>query len=1067
MSRNDTNSAAPCQPADCSCSSVTRRSFVQLAGLGVTASLVAGEHSSAVAGPFTRDDFQKLVPADKKLDPAWVKSLTERGQPEWVAGEALRFIGMPVGGICAGQLYLGGDGRLWHWDLFNQQQGTNAAHYAKPVVPHAPVNQGFALRVTVAGKSTTRTLDQQGFPGVRFRGEYPIGRVEYAADGFPLRVNLEVFSPFIPLDTDSSSLPATIFQFTLHNAGTTDAQVELAGWLENAVALHSGKTTAGTRVNEVRTSDRLIQIVSSVVPADKPAASTRPEIVFEDFEKATYEGWQVEGTAFGPGPIERKKIPAYQGNVGGEGDRVVNSHNVRDGKDVGAGDAHQGKLTSREFKIERKFITFYIGGGNHPGKTCLNVVVDGKVVRTATGHNNNAMRRETLDVSAWADKQARIEIVDQQAGAWGNIGIDQIVFTDKAAADVPFEKLSDVGTLAFGLWKREGRAKAAPSLGSGQPADDALSAKDTTPRAERPLAEKLVGALVQELKLSPNASAIVTFAIAWHFPNLKLKAAVRAEGRYYAERFASAAAVLGHLDKQFDQLVTQTKLWRDTWYDSTLPYWFLDRTMLNTSILASSTCHRFRNGRFYGWEGVGCCEGTCTHVWHYAHAVARLFPDLERNLREQTDFGVAFDPKTGIAKFRGEVAGLAIDGQAGVVLRSYREHQMSADDAFLKRNWPSIKLALRCLIDRDGDGDGIISGGQHNTLDADWFGPVAWLSGLYLAALQAGAAMADEQRDTEFAAECRAICAKGQQKLVATLFDGEYFINQPDPQHAAAINSGTGCEVDQVMGQSWAFQVGLPRAIPAAETISALQSLWKYNFSPDVGPYRAANKPGRWYAMPGEAGLLMCTFPRKDWDYTKAAGKGPDWAAGYFNECMNGFEYQVAGHMLWEGLTAPDLIEKGLAITRAVHDRYAAERRNPYNEIECGDHYARSMASYGIYLAACGFQYHGPRGEIGFAPRVSPDNFRCAFTTATGWGTFAQQMTAASCVATLDVKHGHTDLRMVTLNVPRGRKTSAVKVTLAGQPIAAKLTQSDTQVQIRLGESVKCSSDKPLRIEVT
>ena len=101
---------------------------------------------------------------------------------------------------------------------------------------------------------------------------------------------------------------------------------------------------------------------------------------------------------------------------------------------------------------------------------------------------------------------------------------------------------------------------------------------------------------------------------------------------------------------------------------------------------------------------------------------------------------------------------------------------------------------------------------------------------------------------------------------------------------------------------------------------------------------------------------------------------------------MNGFEYQVAGHMIWEGM-----VQEGLAVTRAVHDRYHASRRNPWNEVECGDHYARSMASYGVFLAACGYEYHGPKGRLGFAPRLTPDKFKAAFTTAEGWGTFTQQ----------------------------------------------------------------------------
>ncbi|MBI2433288.1 MAG: hypothetical protein HYV26_10490, partial [Candidatus Hydrogenedentes bacterium] len=195
----------------------------------------------------------------------------------------------------------------------------------------------------------------------------------------------------------------------------------------------------------------------------------------------------------------------------------------------------------------------------------------------------------------------------------------------------------------------------------------------------------------------------------------------------------------------------------------------------------------------------------------------------------------------------------------------------------------------------------------------------------------------------------------------------------------------------------------------------------------DVGPYREAHKPGRWYAMPGEAGLLMCTFPRADWNYDKAKGKGAEWAAGYFNECMNGFEYQAAGHMIWEGL-----VQEGLAVTRAVHDRYDAARRNPWNEVECGDHYARSMASYGVFLAACGFEYHGPKGHLGFAPRLTPKNFQAAFTTAEGWGTYSQKLEGDEFTATIEIKKGVLNLRTLFLKplggAPRATVTLADKV---------------------------------------
>jgi hypothetical protein len=295
---------------------------------------------------------------------------------------------------------------------------------------------------------------------------------------------------------------------------------------------------------------------------------------------------------------------------------------------------------------------------------------------------------------------------------------------------------------------------------------------------------------------------------------------------------------------------------------------------------------------------------------------------------------------------------------------------------------------------------------------------------------------------------------------VAELFDGEYFINKPDPKHPEAINSGTGCHIDQVFGQGWAWQVGLGRVLPEKETLAALRALWRYNFTPDVGPYRAAYKPGRWYAMPGEGGLLMCTFPRKDWDYAQAGGKGADWAAGYFNECMNGFEYQAAWHMIAEGL-----VQEGLAVTRMVHDRYHAARRNPWNEVECGDHYARSMASYGVFLAACGFEYHGPKGRLGFAPRLSPEDFKAAFTTAEGWGSFALKAAGGRQKAEITLKSGRLRLRTLALGLPPDLRPTKAEVTLAGQPVATSLKVTGPRAELTFDEALLLQAGQ--RLETT
>ena len=199
--------------------SLTRRHFMQLAG--VSTAVMTLPRMSAYAGPFVKEDFLKLIPPDKKLDPAWVASLTTRGEPETFTGEALERIGMPVGGMFTGTLYLGGDGRLWLWDIFNQRRHGLEAHTAtyrgKELNSvrgsnYRHLEQGFSLIVKSSAGETRRTLDNSktGFRNVSFTGEYPIGVVCYSDPELPVQVKLEAFSPFSPLNVNHSSLPLTV-----------------------------------------------------------------------------------------------------------------------------------------------------------------------------------------------------------------------------------------------------------------------------------------------------------------------------------------------------------------------------------------------------------------------------------------------------------------------------------------------------------------------------------------------------------------------------------------------------------------------------------------------------------------------------------------------------------------------------------------------------------------------------------------------------------------------------------------------------------------------------------------
>ncbi|MGB0839054.1 MAG: glycoside hydrolase family 32 protein [Chitinophagales bacterium] len=145
--------------------------------------------------------------------------------------------------------------------------------------------------------------------------------------------------------------------------------------------------------------------------------------VIADFEK-DYGKWKKTGKAFGKTPA-RGKI-GKQGVVSGfSGKGLVNTHLH--------GNASKGKLISPTFSISQPFINFQIGGGYHKGKTCINLLVDGKIVRTARGSGTERLDWKHWEVADLKDKTAQIEIVDEHTGDWGYILVDKIVLANKAA----------------------------------------------------------------------------------------------------------------------------------------------------------------------------------------------------------------------------------------------------------------------------------------------------------------------------------------------------------------------------------------------------------------------------------------------------------------------------------------------------------------------------------------------------------------------------------------------------------------------------------------------------------
>ena len=499
------------------------------------------------------------------------------------------------------------------------------------------------------------------------------------------------------------------------------------------------------------------------------------------------------------------------------------------------------------------------------------------------------------------------------------------------------------------------------------------------------MGEPVNGTLGLRVKLAPGESARLPILISWCFPKHE-NGSINA----YVKMWPTAWHAAEEFFKNRESLTARTHAFEKAFYESTLPPEVLDAAGSNASTLHSPTCLRFEDGTLWGWEGCsvkeGCCAGSCTHVYNYSLTPAFLFPELHRTMRksEYNSFDSGDAGKKGAIVFRiplplGTEAKLyhaAVDGQLGGVVQLYRDWRFCGDDNYLKSMWPAAKRALEyAWVHWDADKDGLIEGEpQHNTYDINFKGPNPLSQFFYLGALKAGEKMAAYCGDANSAAEYKRLYVNGRKKTEKELYNGEYFEQQLDclAPDTPKYQFGKGCLSDQLFGQLSAHVAGLDYLVEPEMVKSGLKSVYKYNFRDPLGDHANMQLI---YAVGDESGLLLCSWPR---------GSRPLYPFVYSDQVWTGIEYHVASHLIYEGM-----VDEGLRIVRAVRKRYDGLRRNPYNEFECGSHYARAMSSWGLVLSLSGFRYDGVDKTLYLNPRWQEDKkMRCFFSTNTAWGVF-------------------------------------------------------------------------------
>jgi len=602
-----------------------------------------------------------------------------------------------------------------------------------------------------------------------------------------------------------------------------------------------------------------------------------------------------------------------------------------------------------------------------------------------------------------------------------------------------------------------------------------------------------IASICLHTELEAGETKILPIFLSWHFPNFEKyfnedyfesntcngkRGIENVWKNYYTKIFSDAFDVAQYAATNFSRLEKESRMFSESFFSSTLPVDVLDAISANLSTLKTTTCIRLKDGSFYAFEGCypdkGCCHGTCSHVWNYAQAPAYLFPTLQRKLHKNNfhfnmdeDGHINFRTTLPLCKKQKHNFHAATDGQMGSIIQVYREWLLSGDNKWLKSIWEEVKKALEYAWKYwDYNKDGVMEGVQHNTYDIEFHGPNPMTGTLYLCALRAAEKLALHLGETDKASKYRMLYEKGSKWIDKNLFNGSYYIQKPLPDvwnfqpenlrsnfeknlkenfdtkfNIPKYQIANGCLSDQLIGEWYSSMLGLSPILNESNIKKALKSIFINNWKKSLNEHCNCQ---RIYAVDNEPGLLLCSWrDKKD---------RPGQPFPYSDEVWTGIEYQVAAHLIYYGF-----IKEGLEIVSGVRKRYDGEKRNPFNEIECGNHYARGLSSYSLILALSSFYYSATENLLQFSPRTSKKNFKSFFSTGSCWGILSRKEMANSIHFSVKVNYGDLTIKKLKLDY-EGRycNTNKINVVIGKQKVDFKFE--------KIGEKFLLVFPSPIKI---
>lgn len=464
------------------------------------------------------------------------------------------------------------------------------------------------------------------------------------------------------------------------------------------------------------------------------------------------------------------------------------------------------------------------------------------------------------------------------------------------------------------------------------------------------------GALCSAFRLEPGESREVRFLLAWYFPCL-YSAGGRRVGHMYENWFSGVEAVTGYLQQERSRILEAVRLFRDTLYCGSFPEVFPDTVSAQLATLVKCSWWS-KEGDFGIWEGLGSCGLHTTDVaYHGSWSLAALFPALEQRQMRMT---AAFQQADGRVPhfFTPDLHSVdngfdRVDMNPQFVLMACRDYLTTGDRACAEELWPCVVRAMEQTASLDSDGDGLPDRDTgRNTYDAWRFSGVsAYLSILWLAALEAGAVLADALGKPGQAQSWRALGTRGAAAMERLLWNGSFYDLWVDGDRRDEC-----CMTAQLDGACFCRLLGLRDILPAPRIRAALDAIWENSFSSENGLVNASCLPGK------RTGLH--TFRN---------------CQGLSN--WSGIEYMTASLCLLTGQYA-----RGLRLVETVWERHA-RLGQVWNHAECGDHYYRPLSSWTLLQALTGVSVQGASRTLLLAASPCEENFSGPWFAAGGYGT--------------------------------------------------------------------------------